>query len=159
VVLAPLGTIGYIAWVGLRVHQATGWFTAQREGWQVYTDGGVYLARKIEQYTLHPAGRPSGLAVIAVVFLACLLLVALLRMRPPAILAIYAFALAAATFTTHGAFGSIPRFLLPAFPILLPLAARFYRLRTLTLAVAFALAAIASGIAGAWVTGQSVLPP
>jgi hypothetical protein len=159
VVLAPLGAIGYIVWVGLRVHQARGWFTAQREGWKVYTDGGAYLARKIQQYALHPGGRPSGVAVIAVVFVAFLLLVALLRARPPAVLAIYAFALAAVTFTTHGAFGSVPRFLLPAFPMLLPLGARLGRLRTLTLAVAFALAAIATGLAGAWVTGQTVLPP
>ena len=157
--LAPLGVVAFIAWLGWHVHRSGAWFVAQRQGWRVYPDGGGYLIQKIAQYARHPAERPSGLAVIAVIAVAVVLSVLLIRDRPPLVLGIYAAGLVLITFTTHGAFGSIPRFLLPAFPLLLPVGIRAVRLPTALLASLFVLAAAATGIAGAWVTGQSVLPP
>ncbi len=83
----------------------------------------------------------------------------MLRDRPPLVLSGYALALVVLTVIVHGAFGSIPRFLLPAFPLLLPVGTRAARLPTAVLVGAFAVAAVAVGLAATWVTGQSVLPP
>jgi hypothetical protein len=157
--LAPLGAIAFIVWIGRRIGHLDAWFVAQRQGWQVYTDGGRYLVQKVAQYARHPAARPSGLAVIAVLVVAVVLAVLMLRDRPPLVLGGYALALVVLTLIVHGAFGSIPRFLLPAFPLLLPVGTRAARLPTRVLVGAFAVAAVAVGLAATWVTGQSVLPP
>jgi len=157
--LAPLGAVAFIAWIGRRIGHLDAWFVAQRQGWQVYTDGGRYLVQKVAQYARHPAARPSGLAVIAVLVVALVLTVLMLRDRPPLVLSGYALALVVLTVIVHGAFGSIPRFLLPAFPLLLPVGTRAARLPTAVLVGAFAIAAVAVGLAATWVTGQSVLPP
>ncbi len=157
--LAPLGAVAFIVWIGRRIGHPDAWFVAQRQGWQVYTDGGRYVVQKVAQYARHPAARPSGLAVIAVLVAALVLTVLMLRDRPPLVLSGYALALVVLTLIVHGAFGSIPRFLLPAFPLLLPVGTRAARLPTTVLVGAFAVAAVAVGLAAKWVTGQSVLPP
>ena len=157
--LAPLGAIAFIAWIGQRVHRPDAWFVAQRQGWHVYMDGGRYVVQKVLEYLRHPAARPSGLAVIAVLVLTLVLAVLLLKDRTPLVLSVYALALVVLALVVHGAFGSLPRFLLPAFPLLLPLGSRAARLPTTVLVGLFAVAAVAVGVAGAWVTGQSVLPP
>ena len=157
--LAPLGAIAFVVWIGRRIGHLDAWFVAQRQGWQVYTDGGRYLVQKVAQYARHPAARPSGLAVIAVLAVALVLTVLMLKDRPPPVLGSYALALVVLTLIVHGAFGSIPRFLLPAFPLLLPVGTRTARLPTTVLVGAFAVAAVAVGLAATWVTGQSVLPP
>ena len=159
VALAPLGVVAYLVWLGLRVHRMDAWFAAQRQGWHVYTDGGLYLVQKMAHYARHPAERPAGLAVIAVVVVVLVLLAVLLHDRPPTVLAVYTVGLVAAALTTHGAFGSLPRFFVPAFPLMFPIAARTARVPRVLLAGAFLVCAVGVGVAEAWVTGQNTLPP
>ncbi|MFC7612431.1 hypothetical protein ACFQV2_00860 [Actinokineospora soli] len=39
--LAPVGLVGYLAWVGSRTGEWNGWFTLQSQGWDSRFDGGV----------------------------------------------------------------------------------------------------------------------
>jgi hypothetical protein len=159
VVLAPVGVVGYLGWLAVRYHRADAWFAVQRHGWGVYTGGGGYLLRSMVRYTLSAASRPAALVVITTVLAAAVLLVLLLRQRPPAVLAVYAGGLLALALSTHGAFGSIPRFLLPAFPLLLPLGPRAARLPTTLLVTLGLLAAVLAGLLGAWTATEHTIPP
>jgi hypothetical protein len=159
VMLAPVGLVAYLGWAAVRYQRADAWFAVQRQGWGMYTDGGITTVREIMRYVLHPTDRSVGLAVVAAIAAALTLLVLLVRQRPPAVLTVYAAGVAAVALSTHGVFGSVPRFLLPAFPLLLPLGPAVSRLSTTRLAALIGLAAALTGIAAAWVTGQTVLPP
>jgi Mannosyltransferase (PIG-V) len=114
VVLAPVGTVGYLGWLAVRYHRADAWFVVQRHGWGVYTDGGAHLLRSVDHYATPATSRPAALLVVATILTAAVLLVLLLRQRLPAVLAVYAGGLLVLALSTRGAFGSIPRFLLPA---------------------------------------------
>lgn len=60
--------------------------------------------------------------------------------------------------TTSGYFGSKPRYLLPAFPLLLPVAVPLSRVRTRRLTLVLALMATLSAVYGAyWLHGSG--PP
>jgi hypothetical protein len=159
VLLAPLGLIAYLGWTARRYHRADAWFAAQRDGWGMSTDGGITTVREAVRYVLHPSDRPLGLVVVAVIAASLILLVLVVRQRHSAVLAVYAAGLIAVGLSTHGVFGSMPRFVLPAFPLLLPLGPPVARLSTARLATLLAVAAALVGVAAAWVTGQTVLPP
>jgi hypothetical protein len=159
VLLAPLGVLAFLGWAAWRYHRADAWFAAQREGWGMYADGGITTVRETVRYVLHPTDRPLGLAVIAVIAAALALLVVLIRQRQPTVLIGYAAGVVILALSTHGVFGSIPRFLLPAFPLLLPLGPPLARLSTARLATLAVVAAVLVGVAAAWATGQTQLPP
>ena len=159
VALAPAGAAAYLGWAAARYGQLDAWFVAQRQGWGMYWDGGVTTVREVGHYLLHPGQRPLGLAVIATIAAALVLLAALVRQRPPVVLVGYAAGIVAVGLTTHGVFGSLPRFLLPAFPLLLPLGPFAARLPAPLCTVLIGLAAVLGGGATGWISGQTVLPP
>jgi hypothetical protein len=157
--LAPLGTVAYLGWLSIHYHRVDAWFAAQRRGWEVYTDGGRYVLERSAHYLQDPATRPVGPVIAAGIVLATTALVLLLRSRPPPVLGWYAVTIVVLTLTTHGAYGSIPRYLLPAFPLLLPLARPAVRIPRPIAAGLLLLAAAATGLAGAWTVAQHTLPP
>lgn len=90
------------------------------------------------------------LGVVAVLWLLALGI----RQHQPLPLLIFTAAMVFMAFTTAGYFGSKPRYLLPAFPLLLPLASWLARQRTALLVPAFALIASTSAIFAAhWLLG------
>jgi hypothetical protein len=126
VVLAPLGLMGFVAWVGWRTGQPLGYLRVA-DGWGNGFDGGrAFAAWTLRHFT-------SGewvlglLLVLGVAVLVGLFAAAVRDGQPPSLL-VFAGLLLLLALTTSGYFGSKPRYLLPAFPLLLPVAVRLARM-------------------------------
>ena len=118
-VLAPVGLLGYLAWVAWDGEQGRGYFSVTR-AWGNGFDAGVAFTQWIgAQVTQRPVG---GIAIVVGLMLLAMLCWACVRDRLPLPLLVYTFALVAVSLTTSGYFGSKPRYLLPAFPLLFPVA-------------------------------------
>jgi hypothetical protein len=97
------------------------------------------------------------LLVVAVLVLVGLFGLAV-RDRQPLPLLVFAGVLLALALTTSGYFGSKPRYLLPAFPLLLPVALRLARLRTPVVVGALGALTAGSAVYGVvWLLGPG--PP
>ncbi|NGO68181.1 glycosyltransferase family 39 protein [Streptomyces boncukensis] len=145
--LAPLGWLGYVAWVGARRGSVTGYLDVQGE-WGNGFDGGWAFLRFIgRNLTGSVAG---GLGLIAGVALVLWLYALCVRQRQPPALLVYAGAVVVLALCAKGYFGSKPRLLLPAFPLLLPAAAALARARTARAWWLLGLLAAASAVYGAW---------
>ncbi|MDQ0992455.1 hypothetical protein [Streptomyces sp. V3I7] len=149
-VIAPLGLLAYIAWIGLSTGEPTAYFILQREGWAHYFDFGAYTLDVLGNQAighhdyLFAFGTPDLLSVQLVLALP-FLIVLMLRKRPPLVLVAYTLASVIAVLGTQQMFGNTMRYLLPAFPLLLAPAAAMSRLKWPALTVFFATAAVASG--------------
>jgi hypothetical protein len=122
VALAPLGWGGFVLWVGVRQGDPLhGYFTVQRR-WGSRFDFGVGALGFVRHLLLHHArfayAMTTVIAAVALVLLALLLLD-----RAPLPLLVYSAVLLLIALGGDGFFASKPRFLLPAFPLLLPPAA------------------------------------
>lgn len=122
-VLAPLGWLGYVGWVGLGEGEPLGYFTVAGR-WGNSVDGGAAFAR----WTVDQGPVLGALVALGVAVLLLLLWLGW-RDRQPAALLGYSATLVVLALTTSGYFGSKPRYLLPAFGLLLPLAVRLARVR------------------------------
>lgn len=149
-VVAPLGLLSYVAWVGYSTGEATAYFTLQREGWAHFFDYGAYtfdvlrnlaIGRNDYVFAFSTPDLLSLQLVLALPFLIALML----RKRPPLVLVAYTLATIVTVLGTQQMFGNTMRYLLPAFPLLLAPAAALSRLRTPSLVVFFSTAALASG--------------
>ncbi|GAA2744699.1 glycosyltransferase family 39 protein [Kitasatospora cinereorecta] len=128
--LAPLGFLGYVAWVGLRLHRWDGYFRVQ-DAWESHVDFGRSTFYAFKRLLM--AGGPVWLtdAVVALVLVAAVVLFALsLLQRQPPVLLLYSAAMLALALGDAAYFNSRARFLLPAFGLLLPLAAGLARIRS-----------------------------
>ena len=156
IVVGPLGWLGHVAWVGARTGDPLGYF-AVAAGWGNGVDGGRAFAEWTLDF-LTDGPRPLGVLLVAAVAVLVGLLVLAVRDGQPLPLVVYAGVLVALTLTTSGYFGSRPRYLLPAFPLLLPPALRLSRLRTRTTVTVLGLLAAGSATYGAaWLLGPG--PP
>jgi hypothetical protein len=154
--VAPSGWLGYVAWVGLRTGRPLGYFRVA-DGWGNGFDGGRAFAGWIGDLF---AGGTWVLGVLVVLGVAAVLgLFALgVRDRQPLPLLVFTGVLLALTLTTSGYFGSKPRYLLPAFPLLLPLAVRLARVRTPAVVSVLGMLTAGSAAYGAmWLLGPG--PP
>ncbi|WNO73333.1 MULTISPECIES: glycosyltransferase family 39 protein [unclassified Streptomyces] len=119
--VAPLGWCGYVLSVGYRKGDVLGGYFAVQSGWTSKFDFGVGALRVVRDIVLKPT--LFSLMVALLVVAAAVLLFALLVLdRPPAAIVVYTAVLLLITLGGSGFFESKPRFLLPAFPLLLPLA-------------------------------------
>ncbi|WP_246212730.1 hypothetical protein [Streptomyces abyssomicinicus] len=124
--LAPLGWVGFVLWAGLREGDPLGGYLAVQRRWGSAFDFG----RGNLEFAGHLLRHPDKLlftVALAVVLLALLLLGLLVADRAPLPLVVYSAVLVLITVGGSGYFASKPRFLLPAFPLLLPLAAALTR--------------------------------
>ncbi|MGW1198584.1 hypothetical protein ACWD4B_22500 [Streptomyces sp. NPDC002536] len=154
--LAPLGWLGYVAWVGVRTGSVTGYLDVQG-GWGNGFDGGLAFGRFVGGLLDGP-GFAGGLALLVGVALVLWLYAAGVRRRQPLPLLVYGGVVLLLALTAKGYFGSKPRLMLPAFPLLLPLAAAVARLRTVRAAATVGAVALASAVYGAfWLHGSG--PP
>lgn len=120
--IAPLGWTGYVLWVGVqRGDPLGGYFGVQRD-WGSRFDFGVGALRVVRQLLLK--GDPFVFSVTLLIVAAAVLLFALLiaERAAPLPLIVYSGVLLLIALGGAGFFPSKPRFLLPAFPLLLPLA-------------------------------------
>ncbi|GAA1725618.1 hypothetical protein [Streptomyces yatensis] len=156
VVLAPLGWLGYVVWVAVRTGSVTGYFDVQN-GWGNGFDGGLAFAGFIGGLLIKPpfvGGLGLLLGVGALIWLA----VRCVRQRQPLPLLAYGGAVLVLALAAKGYFGSKPRLLIPAFPLLLPIAVALARLRPVRSALVLGSTGLASAVYGAfWLHGSG--PP
>ncbi|MFD9124487.1 hypothetical protein [Kitasatospora sp. NPDC059571] len=150
IVLPSLAFFGYIGWVGWRMGHWDGYLTLQRGGWLHFFDWGSYTWSAVsnilvgENHYLYPYPTEDLVAVLVLFALPCLLAPFLAR-RPPLVLVIYTLASLVVTLGSQQMFGTLSRFVLPLFPLTVPLALGLRRLSLPALAVVLGTAAIASG--------------
>ncbi|MFD9081926.1 hypothetical protein [Streptomyces erythrochromogenes] len=139
--LAPAGWLAYVVAVGAARDDVAGYFAVQRQ-WGSRFDGGRATLSKVWEVL---GGGPVALATAVSALLlgtAVLLAVLLFADRPPLPLLVYTAVLLVIAVGGAGYFESKPRFLLPAFPLLLPLAAVMARARPRSAVV------VTAGLAG-----------
>ena len=147
--LAPVGLVGFWVFVGQRLGRPDGWFWVQRTAWSSRTDDGSWV---LDHYlsTLTPEVLLGDLVITVALTLGIALVGLLVLQRAPAPLIVYAVAVFALTVTTAAYYFTKGRLLLPAFPLLLPLAVPLARAGWGVLAVVLPAVALASGWYGAF---------
>ncbi|MFJ5845646.1 glycosyltransferase family 39 protein [Streptomyces sp. NPDC092903] len=145
VVLAPLGWLGYVVFVAVREGSPFAYFDIQAQ-WGNSIDGGAALAGFILGLPLPGAlGLCAALAGLGWLVHLCV------RQRQPLPVLVYGIAVVVISLIGSGYFGSRPRLMMPAFPLLLPPAVALLRLRsTARTATVLAVLAAASAAYGAW---------
>lgn len=160
VLLAPLGWLAFLGWVGHSLGRPDGWFWMERVAWLTHLDGGAYEVDRI-RVALTTRG-PVVFLISALIVLGCAVLFAALlrdtvRFRLPGdatvrawwAMATYAGLVLAVAVATAGYQHSKPRHLMVAFPLLLPVAALLARAsRPVRVAVLVAVAAVSAGYGG-----------
>ncbi|WP_329282539.1 hypothetical protein [Streptomyces sp. NBC_00691] len=143
VLIAPLGWLAHIAYVGVRRGSATAYFDVQA-AWGNSIDGGVALARFI-------AGLPwpAALGLCAALALLGWLVALCVRQRQPLPLLVLTIGVVFVSLVGAAYFGSRPRLMMPAFGLLLPPAVALARLRVRTAVPVLAGLALASAVYGA----------
>lgn len=156
--LAPLGAAAYVLWVGHHTGKGPLGYLDVQAGWRNGFDGGYAFARFVgEKFTSFPSAL-AGVGLIIGVGLVVWLYVVGVRQRQPLPLLVYAGVVTALALCASSYFGSKPRLLLPAFPLLFPLALALSRLRTSRSALVVGGIAVASAGYGAfWLNGSG--PP
>jgi len=122
ILISPWGLIGYVLWVGYRMHSIGGYFLIQK-AWNHYFDGGKFTLRAIREIMIGRhhylwAWPVSDMFALLVLLTVPLLLVMMFRLRPPAFLVVFVLLTIASTVLSQQLFCNIPRYLLPAFPLL-----------------------------------------
>ncbi|MEU8689190.1 mannosyltransferase family protein [Streptomyces sp. NPDC048665] len=156
--LAPLGAAGYVLWVGHRTGKGPLGYLDVQAGWRNGFDGGYAFACFVaDKFTSFPSAL-AGVGLIVGVALLLWLHVVGVRQRQPVALLVYTSVVLALALCASSYFGSKPRLLLPAFPLLLPLARALARPRTAKSALVTVGLAVVSAIYGAfWLNGSG--PP
>ncbi|MEV6654922.1 hypothetical protein [Streptomyces sp. NPDC051219] len=126
--LAPAGWGGYVLGVGVLRGDPLGGYFAVQAGWTSRFDLGLGSLRFIKHLLRDPD--QLSFAMVLVIVAAALVLFALFVLdRPPLPLLVYTAVLLLITVGGSGFFESKARFLLPAFPLLLPTAAAMAKAR------------------------------
>ncbi|MFF0422853.1 MULTISPECIES: mannosyltransferase family protein [unclassified Streptomyces] len=150
---APLGWLGYVGWVALVRGRWDGYFEVQRR-WGNAWDGGAETLRELRRYLVHSPAPSFFLAVVSGVLLVSAGLYACcLADRQPAPLLVFTGVLLLVVLGSDGVWFPRARFLLPGFPLLLPLAVGIARARRHVAALVLAGAALSS----AWLGGHMLL--
>jgi hypothetical protein len=156
ILLAPLGLAGFLLFVAARTHDLFGYFSVTH-GWHNGIDLGAAFIDRLGRMLAAPNPWPGLAVVVAVIALAALVGWAH-RDGLPLPLLVYAVGIVVLAFVTSGYFGSKPRYLLPAFPLLLPIAGWLAARRTIWQAtVAVALVGVAAAYGAVWLLGPG--PP
>lgn len=154
--LAPLGWCGFFLWVGARQGSFTGYLDVQG-GWGNGFDGGLAFGAFIWQQLSGPTVA-AGLGLLFGVGLVIWLYLHGVRRGQPLPLAVYGGTVLLLALTAKGYFGSKPRLMMPAYPLLLPLAVALGRRRPVWSWLAIGVMAAGSAVYGAfWLNGSG--PP
>ncbi|MGW7436353.1 hypothetical protein [Streptomyces sp. NPDC054849] len=139
--VAPAGWTAYVLAVGVRMDDPFGGYFAVQRRWGSRFDFGAGALRSAERVLTGGHVPLATTVTVILLALAGLLAVLLVLDRTPLPLLAYTAILLVITFGGAGYFESKPRFLLPAFPLLLPLAAVMARARPRTAVVVTAVVA------------------
>ncbi|MEV6115266.1 mannosyltransferase family protein [Streptomyces sp. NPDC052109] len=117
--LAPLGWVGYVLWVGEQTGDVLHGYLHVQSAWDSRLDLTVGPLRFLRSMPLQGSAVPYPVAlatVVAAIVSFCLLCLD----RVPLPLVVFASVLLLLVVAVSGPFSSKPRFLLPAFPLLIP---------------------------------------
>ncbi|MBP2179338.1 hypothetical protein [Amycolatopsis magusensis] len=154
--VAPVGLVGYLTWVGVQLRPHAGWFDQlqawtdlQRRGWDSRFDWGqatVTFAGK----ALGRSGNVLEIATIAILVAALVLVVIAIKQRLELPLVLYGVGVLLMDLGSNGLMNSKARLLVPAFTLLIPLALALAKRRTSTVVLTLCAAAVASAWFGAY---------
>ncbi|MFJ5640289.1 hypothetical protein [Streptomyces sp. NPDC093223] len=147
---APLGWCAYVGWVGLRLGRWDGYFAVQRM-WHNELDGGAETVRWL-RHLFGQVPRPElFLVVVSLTVLASVVLFGLaVADRQPVPLLVYGAVLLVIVVASGGVYFPRARFLLPGFPLLLPLAGWLARASRRSRVLVLAAAVAGSAYCGAY---------
>lgn len=157
IAIAPLGWVGYVGWVAVRTGELTGWLRVQ-DGWGSRWDGGVYTARTILAVVRDPSVL-QYVVVAGVIVLAVVLWIISIVERQSWPLIVYSGLILVTAIGAAGYFQSKARLILPAFPLLLPLAALLARSGVIVRVLVIVVAAVLSGLFGAYLLTAAPYSP
>ncbi|EPD63314.1 hypothetical protein [Streptomyces sp. HGB0020] len=163
ILVAPLGLFGYLLYVGDRTGDLTGYFALQKGAWAHTFDFGE---QTLDVLTSLAVGRTDYLFPclvediigVLVVLLGLVLIPLLIRLRPPSVLTVHTVLTFALVLGSQQIFGNVSRYLLPAFPLFIPLAVRLRTLGLPLLCTLLSVAAVASGSYAGYVLFEIGVP-
>jgi len=128
--LAPLGLLGFLAYVAVRTRRLDGWFWIENHTFHMRFDGGTSTLHELKRILLDAGGVP-GLLVALAIIAGTLLMLWSLTERIPLYLHVYTvLVVVMALASSANWIGSKPRFILPAFLLALPIARLLAPVRT-----------------------------
>jgi hypothetical protein len=148
--LAPLGLIGYLAFVAERTGDLGGWFAVQAQGWNSQFDGGIATVR-FGLSVLATGRSVLEVTTVAILIVAIALVVIAIRLRIGWPLITYGALVLAMDLGSNGLMNSKARLLLPAFTLLIPVAIGLSRRRRGTVLTVLAGVVLAGAWFGAYV--------
>lgn len=163
VAIAPVGLAGYLGWVGHRMGDYSGYFKLQDGAWAHSFDYGrhtvkVFSSLMVGHFDYLYAYPYEDAIGAAAVLLALIILPLLFRLRPPLVLTVYTLLTMALVLGSQQIFGNVSRYMLPAFPLLIPCATAMRRLSTPVLCTVLTIAALASGSYAGYVLFEVGIP-
>ncbi|MDH6124194.1 mannosyltransferase family protein [Kitasatospora sp. GP82] len=159
-VLAPLGLLSYFGYLAVRYGRVDTYFVIQKNIWGETFDGGKTTWNTL--MGVLPA--TGGLYLLIVVTAVCLLAVPgltflMLRERLPLVLLSYGLASLVLVLGVHHWAGTIPRYLMPVFPLLIPLAYGLAKSRLSTRITVLLTLGVASGWYAGWLVLHANMAP
>ena len=128
--LAPLGLLGFLAYVAARTGRLDGWFWIENHTFHMRLDWGTSTLQELKRIFLDAGGVPGLLVALAIVAGTLLLLWSLTERIPPCLHVYTVLVVVMALMSSANWIGSKPRFILPAFLLALPVARLLAPLRT-----------------------------
>ncbi|MFB7246790.1 hypothetical protein ACFCYX_30520 [Streptomyces populi] len=148
--LAPAGWLAYVGWVGLRLGRWDGYFAVQRL-WHNDWDGGAETVRRLREVLAQNSSPELFLVMVTVTLLAAVALYALCAGdRQPVPLLVFTGILLLIVLGSGGVYFPRARFLLPGFPLLLPVALHLTRASRRFRALFLTAAVLGSAYCGAY---------
>jgi hypothetical protein len=147
--LAPVGWVGYLLWVGDRTGHVDGWFRIQGDQWKMSFDGGASTVRDFSGILARESAFELILVALTLVVAIALFVLSIMDRQPWQLLLFSGLML----FTAIGAsgyFNARARFLLPAFALLLPAAVALAKGRTSRAYVVLGTLAVISAYVGCY---------
>ncbi|WP_243658891.1 hypothetical protein [Tamaricihabitans halophyticus] len=153
--LAPVGLLGYLGWVGVQTGSLTGWFDLQERGWDSRFDGGLATVR-FSGEVLGSARSVLEVGTVVLLVGAVALLVISWRRGLDWPLQVFSVGVLLMNLGSNGLMNSKARLLLPAFTLLIPIALALAKRKPTTMVLVLSAAAVGSAWFGAYaLTGWS----
>ena len=147
--LAPVGLLGYLAWVGVRTGEWDGWFALQERGWGTGFDGGAATVR-FSLDALADARSVLEVATVGLIVVALVLLVIMIVRKVEWPLIVYSAGVLLMDLSSNGLMNSKARLMVPAFTLLVPVALALAKRRQSTAVLTLCAMAVASSWFGAY---------
>jgi hypothetical protein len=129
-VISPLGLLGYMWWVGQRLHRLDGYFYVQDKTWHMAFDDGYYTYDSARHILFaDPPLQLANTVTTVVLSIAIILMLVSFGARIPWPLLVFGAVAMIVVLTGDGYYYAKARLLMPAFTLLLPAAAALARTR------------------------------